>query len=85
MAHIREDLFKQTTGNHSIDRRHFLKLMAMAGLLVTANTRRVNAFSSKAKGKIVIIGGGAAGLGLTHPTLPSSIPVTASFTNPDSP
>ena len=64
MVHIREDLFKQTTGNHSIDRRHFLKLMAMAGLLVTANTRRVNAFSSKAKGKIVIIGGGAAGLSM---------------------
>mgnify|MGYP000416520852 FL=1 len=47
-----------------IDRRHFFKLMAMAGLLTAASTQKAKAFSSKAKGKIVIIGGGAAGISM---------------------
>lgn len=47
-----------------IDRRHFFKLMAMTGLLSFAGTSDSKAFSSAAKGKIVIIGGGAAGISM---------------------
>lgn len=47
-----------------INRRHFLRLMAAAGLLGVAGTQKAQAFSSKAKGKIVIIGGGAAGISM---------------------
>ena len=43
-----------------VDRRHFFKLLAATGLIAGANTGKANAFSSSAKGKIVIIGGGAA-------------------------
>ena len=45
-----------------VDRRHFFKLLAATGLIAGANTGKANAFSSSAKGKIVIIGGGAAGI-----------------------
>ncbi len=47
-----------------IDRRQFFKMMAAAGLLSTLGTEKAKAFSSKAKGKIVIIGGGAAGISM---------------------
>lgn len=47
-----------------IDRRQFFKIMAAAGLLSTLGTEKAKAFSSKAKGKIVIIGGGAAGISM---------------------
>ena len=47
-----------------VDRRHFFKLMAMAGLLTAVGTQKAKAFSSNAKGKIVIIGGGAAGISM---------------------
>lgn len=47
-----------------IDRRHFFKIMAAAGLLTAAGTQEAKAFSSNAKGKIVIIGGGAAGISM---------------------
>ena len=47
-----------------VDRRHFFKIMAAAGLLGFAGTQKAAAFSSKAKGKIVIIGGGAAGISM---------------------
>ena len=40
---------------HGVNRRHFLKLMAAAGLLTTISTPKAKAFSSNAKGKIVII------------------------------
>lgn len=46
------------------DRRHFFKLLAATGLIAGANTGKANAFSSSAKGKIVIIGGGAAGISM---------------------
>lgn len=39
-----------------VDRRHFFKLLAATGLIAGANTGKANAFSSSAKGKIVIIG-----------------------------
>src|SRR5574344_1159434 len=45
-----------------IDRRTFLKFLALAGVSVTLGVEKVSAFSSKAKGKIVVVGGGAAGL-----------------------
>lgn len=47
-----------------VNRRDFFKLMAAAGLMASVNVGTANAFSSKAKGKIVIIGGGAAGLSM---------------------
>ena len=47
-----------------VDRRHFFKLLAATGLIAGANTGKANAFSSSAKGKIVIIGGGAAGISM---------------------
>ena len=47
-----------------IDRRHFFRLLAASGLMASLSTHEAKAFSSKAKGKIVIIGGGAAGLSM---------------------
>lgn len=47
-----------------INRRKFFKIMAAAGLLSLINTQQTKAFSSKAKGKIVIVGGGAAGISM---------------------
>jgi len=45
-------------------RREFLKYTAVAGALFVLNTQETQAFSSKAKGKIVIVGGGAAGISM---------------------
>lgn len=47
-----------------LDRRQFFKIMAATGLLMAAGTQKAKAFSSNAKGKIVIIGGGAAGISM---------------------
>lgn len=47
-----------------LSRRQFFKIMAAAGLLTTVGTGKAKAFSSNAKGKIVIIGGGAAGISM---------------------
>lgn len=47
-----------------LSRRQFFKIMAAAGLLSTVGTGNAKAFSSNAKGKIVIIGGGAAGISM---------------------
>lgn len=47
-----------------ISRRKFFKIMAAAGLLSFIDTRHAKAYSSKAKGKIVIVGGGAAGISM---------------------
>lgn len=47
-----------------IDRREFLKYAAVAGSLTLLSTQKAEAFSSNAKGKIVIIGAGAAGLSM---------------------
>ena len=47
-----------------IDRRRFFKILAAAGLLTVVDSQKAHAFSSKAKGKIVIIGGGAAGISM---------------------
>ena len=47
-----------------IDRRHFFRLLAASGLMVSLSTNKAQAFSSNAKGKIVIIGGGAAGISM---------------------
>ena len=63
MKHELEDQLKAFE-KKGVDRRHFFKLMAMAGLLTAASTQKAKAFSSKAKGKIVIIGGGAAGISM---------------------
>ena len=47
-----------------IDRRHFFRLLAASGLMASLSTNKAQAFSSNAKGKIVIIGGGAAGISM---------------------
>lgn len=47
-----------------LNRRHFLKYAASIGLLSLISTHETKAFSSKAWGKIVIIGGGAAGMSM---------------------
>lgn len=48
---------------HGVSRRQFFKMMAAAGFTV-AGTQTAKAFSSKAKGRVVIIGGGAAGISM---------------------
>ncbi|MDD6209991.1 MAG: FAD/NAD(P)-binding oxidoreductase [Bacteroidales bacterium] len=45
----------------NVSRRKFLKSVAAAGLLININSQPASA-SSNAKGKIIVIGGGAAGL-----------------------
>ncbi len=50
--------------NQGFNRRHFLKYMGATGLLSVIGTQESKAFSSNAKGKIVIIGGGAAGMSM---------------------
>ena len=50
--------------NGFVHRRDFVKLMVAAGLLSMTNTEEVQAFSSKAKGKILVVGGGAAGISM---------------------
>lgn len=47
-----------------IDRRHFLKAMTAAGILTLLPSNEAKAFSSKVKGKILVVGGGAAGLSM---------------------
>ena len=47
-----------------IDRRRFFKILAAAGVLTAVSAPKAHAFSSKAKGKIVIVGGGAAGISM---------------------
>ncbi|MDH6535483.1 NAD(P)/FAD-dependent oxidoreductase [Parabacteroides sp. 52] len=47
-----------------LSRRDFLKYATALGLLPFINSQESKAFSSKAKGKIVIIGGGAAGISM---------------------
>ncbi len=47
-----------------IDRRRFIRILAASGLLSVVAGEEASAFSSKAKGKIVIIGGGAAGISM---------------------
>lgn len=49
---------------NGIDRREFMKILGSLGILSFVNTQNTHAFSSKAKGKIVIIGGGAAGISM---------------------
>ena len=46
-----------------IDRRQFLKILSAAGILTTAGVSSTYA-ASNAKGKIVIVGGGAAGISM---------------------
>jgi sulfide:quinone oxidoreductase len=47
-----------------LGRRQFLKIAAATGLISSLGIQEAKAFSSDAKGKIVIIGGGAAGLSM---------------------
>lgn len=58
-----DELFKMLNRN-SIHRRNFFKLMIASGVLSLVGTQEAHAFSSKAKGKIVIVGGGAAGISM---------------------
>lgn len=54
-----EELSKLTLATN---RRDFLKIASIMGLSAFAGLQDVQAFSSKAKGKIVVVGGGAAGI-----------------------
>lgn len=47
-----------------VDRRHFFRQLAASGLLAGLSTHTAKAFTSKATGKIVIVGGGAAGISM---------------------
>ena len=61
-----EDLNKEISkafGN-SIDRRKFLKIAAAFGLSTATGVTSAYAFSSSAKAKVVIIGGGCAGISM---------------------
>lgn len=60
----KERNFLNDTELKDINRRDFLKYAASIGLLSVISTQEANAFSSKAKGKIVIVGGGAAGISM---------------------
>ena len=60
------DLNKEisNTFGNSIDRRKFLKLAAAFGLSTAAGVTTSYALSSSAKAKVVIIGGGCAGISM---------------------
>lgn len=46
----------------TLDRRHFIKIISTAGAATLVGANSAKAFSSSAKGKIAIVGGGAAGI-----------------------
>ena len=46
----------------AMDRRRFVKIMAGTGMATFVGMGSARAFSSSAKGKIVVVGGGAAGI-----------------------
>lgn len=56
--------FIQSIGNKEFNRRSFIKYMTAIGATGILSTQNINAFSSSAKGKIVIVGGGAAGISM---------------------
>ena len=47
-----------------ITRKQFLQIMAVAGAFVALGTDKAYAAKSNARGRIVIIGGGAAGISI---------------------
>ena len=65
---MKDELFKQleslSSRKDEIGRRSFLKVLASMGILSTIGINDTFAYSSNAKGKIVIVGGGAAGLSM---------------------
>lgn len=54
----------QKLEKEEFNRRDFLKYAAVLGVLPIIGTQEAKALSSKARGKIVIIGGGAAGISM---------------------
>lgn len=56
----------ESLGKHKkgMSRRQFIALLAAAGVVTGLGVRKAKIFSSNAKGKILIIGGGAAGLSM---------------------
>lgn len=63
MKHDLEEQLEELE-RQGISRRHFLKILTAAGITTAVGTQKAHAFSSNAKGKIVVIGGGAAGLSM---------------------
>ena len=61
-THILKTIEQELSRYGKLDRRTFLKLAAISGLTITS-VREAKA-ASNAKGKIVIIGGGAAGISM---------------------
>lgn len=56
----------ESLGKHKkgMSRRQFIALLAAAGVVTGLGIRKAKLFSSNAKGKILILGGGAAGLSM---------------------
>lgn len=63
MKHDLEEQLEELE-RQGISRRHFLKILTAAGVITAVGTQKAHAFSSNAKGKILIIGGGAAGISM---------------------
>lgn len=63
MKHELEEQLEELE-RQGIGRRHFLKTLIAAGIITAVGTEKAHAFSSNAKGKIVVIGGGAAGISM---------------------
>lgn len=55
---------ENTKKKKGMSRRQFIALLAAAGVVTYAGVRKAKLFSSNAKGKILIIGGGAAGISM---------------------
>ncbi|MCC8143056.1 MAG: FAD-dependent oxidoreductase [Tannerellaceae bacterium] len=47
-----------------INRRHFFRTLGVAGIMSFETNWEMKAYSSQVKGKIVIVGGGAAGISM---------------------
>ena len=65
---MKDELLKQLESlskrKDEVGRRTFLKMLASMGIISAISIDDTFAYSSDAKGKIVIIGGGAAGLSM---------------------
>ncbi|MDR0431421.1 MAG: NAD(P)/FAD-dependent oxidoreductase [Tannerellaceae bacterium] len=64
MRMLNQNDLLENLNKSGLDRRSFIKYLTAVGLLSMVNTQEAKAFSSNAKGKIVIVGGGAAGISM---------------------